>query len=94
MPVCVVRTNFVTTKGQLIRIILFPKEQDNVFQRESYKYLLFLFCLTVGTYIVLVCLIHNYVEVKDLVQKFFDLITITVPPALPVSMTFGIIYAV
>lgn len=29
-----------------------------------------------------------------MVQKFFDLITITVPPALPVSMTFGIIYAV
>jgi hypothetical protein len=27
VPVCVLRTNFVTTKGQLIRIILFPKEQ-------------------------------------------------------------------
>jgi len=26
--------------------------------------------------------------------KFIDLITITVPPSLPVSMTFGIIYAV
>jgi P-type E1-E2 ATPase len=25
IPVCVIRTNFVTTKGQLIRIILFPK---------------------------------------------------------------------
>jgi P-type E1-E2 ATPase len=25
VPVCVVRTNFITTKGQLIRIILFPK---------------------------------------------------------------------
>lgn len=25
IPVCVVKTNFVTTKGQLIRIILFPK---------------------------------------------------------------------
>ena len=89
-----VRTNFVTTKGQLIRIILFPKEQENIFQKESYKYLLFLFCLSVGTFIVLIILIHSYVETKDLVQKFFDLITITVPPALPVSMTFGIIYAV
>lgn len=94
IPVCVVRTNFVTTKGQLIRIILFPKEQENVFQRESSKYLLFLFCLSVGTFIVLVILIYKYVEVKDLVQKFFDLITITVPPSLPVSMTFGIIYAI
>jgi len=25
IPVCVTRTNFVTTKGQLIRIILFPR---------------------------------------------------------------------
>ena len=27
IPVCVTRTNFTTLKGQLIRIILFPKEQ-------------------------------------------------------------------
>jgi cation-transporting ATPase 13A3/4/5 len=94
VPVCVVRTNFVTTKGQLIRIILFPKEQENIFQRDSAKYLLFLFVLAIATYIVLVILIHQYVLVKDLVMKFFDLITITVPPSLPVSMTFGIVYAI
>lgn len=94
VPVCVVRTNFVTTKGQLIRIILFPKEQENVFQRESAKFLLFLFLLAVCTFIVLVILIHSYVQPIDLFTKFIDLITITVPPALPVSMTFGIIYAV
>lgn len=43
---------------------------------------------------MLIILIHDYVVATDLVQKFFDLITITVPPALPVSMTFGIIYAI
>jgi len=90
----VIRTNFVTTKGQLIRIILFPKEQENIFQKESAKYLIFLFVLSVSTYIVLIILIHDYATVSDLVKKFFDLITITVPPALPVSMTFGIIYAI
>lgn len=55
---------------------------------------MFLFLLSVGTYIVLIILIYKYVDAADLVQKFFDLITITVPPALPVSMTFGIIYAI
>ena len=89
-----IRTNFVTIKGQLIRIILFPKEQENIFQKESAKYLIFLFVLSVSTYIVLIILIHDYARVRDLVVKFFDLITITVPPALPVSMTFGIIYAI
>lgn len=28
-----------------------------------------------------------------MIVKFLDLITITVPPGLPVSMTFGIIFA-
>jgi magnesium-transporting ATPase (P-type) len=65
-----------------------------MFQRESSKYLIFLFLLSVSTFIVLVILIHEYAKVTDLVQKFFDLITITVPPSLPVSMTFGIIYAI
>ena len=31
IPVCVIRTNFITMKGQLIRIISFPKEQVNQF---------------------------------------------------------------
>lgn len=53
-----------------------------------------MFCLSICTFIVLIILIYKYVKVTDLVQKFFDLITITVPPALPVSMTFGIIYAI
>lgn len=29
----------------------------------------------------------------DLFVKFLDLVTVTVPPGLPVSMTFGIIFA-
>ena len=29
-----------------------------------------------------------------MIVKFLDLITVTVPPGLPVSMTFGIIFAV
>ena len=94
MPVCVIRTNFVTTKGQLIRIILFPKEKENVFQTDSTKYLFFLFLLSVITFIVMVILIHEYTGAAEMIEKFVDLITITVPPALPVSMTFGVIYAV
>jgi len=54
IPVCVTRTNFVTTKGQLIRIILFPREQQNVFQREAVKFLFFLFALAVTTYVIVV----------------------------------------
>ena len=37
---------------------------------------------------------HNQIKVRDLILKILDLITVTVPPGLPISMTFGIIYAV
>ncbi len=94
IPVCVVRTNFVTTKGQLIRIILFPREQENIFQRQAVKFLFFLFALAILTYVVVVIINYDYEETVDLVIKFIDLILIAVPPALPVSMTFGIIYAI
>lgn len=56
IPICVTRTNFVTTKGQLIRIILFPREQQNVFQREAVKFLFFLFALAVTTYVIVVAI--------------------------------------
>jgi magnesium-transporting ATPase (P-type) len=41
----------------------------------------------------LIIKLHAIVEPADMIQKFLDLITITVPPGLPVSMTFGIIFA-
>lgn len=34
------------------------------------------------------------INIDDLIIKLIDLILIAVPPALPVSMTFGIIYAI
>ena len=33
------------------------------------------------------------VGIYEFVFKFLDLVTVTVPPGLPLSMTFGIIYA-
>ena len=38
--------------------------------------------------------LRDVVTTLDLIIKFLDLITITVPPALPVSMAFGVIYAI
>ena len=46
------------------------------------------------SYAVVVGLNWEYESTKDIIVKFVDLILIAVPPALPVSMTFGIIYAI
>ena len=39
-------------------------------------------------------IIRQYALPLDLVYGFFSLVTIAVTPALPISMTFGIIYAI
>lgn len=80
-------------KGQLIRVISFPKERENIFEKQSAKFLIFLFCLSVASYGILIAKLHKYADAHTLIIKFLDLITITVPPGLPVSMTFGIIFA-
>lgn len=54
---------------------------------------MFLFGLAVASYCILIIKLHNIASPEDMIVKFLDLITITVPPGLPVSMTFGIIFA-
>lgn len=53
-----------------------------------------MFGFSVVTYIALVAINYEYEDTVDIIMKFIDLILIAVPPGLPVSMTFGIIYAV
>uniref|UniRef100_A0A8D2J9N3 Polyamine-transporting ATPase 13A3 n=1 Tax=Varanus komodoensis TaxID=61221 RepID=A0A8D2J9N3_VARKO len=88
----VVRTGFSTSKGQLVRSILYPKPTDFKLYRDAY---LFLLCLVgvagVGfLYTVVISILH---EVGTILIKSLDIITITVPPALPAALTAGIVYA-
>uniref|UniRef100_A0A671S2V1 Probable cation-transporting ATPase 13A3 n=1 Tax=Sinocyclocheilus anshuiensis TaxID=1608454 RepID=A0A671S2V1_9TELE len=90
----VVRTGFSTAKGQLIRSILYPKPTDFKLYQDAY---LFLLCLVAVASVVfvysLVMKILNQEPVKEIIVKSLDIITITVPPALPAAMTAGIVYA-
>lgn len=90
----VVRTGFSTSKGQLVRSILYPKPTDFKLYRDAY---LFLLCLVVvagiGFIYTIVNSILNEKEVQEIIIKSLDIITITVPPALPAAMTAGIVYA-
>ncbi|XP_034743034.1 probable cation-transporting ATPase 13A3 isoform X3 [Etheostoma cragini] len=90
----VVRTGFSTEKGQLVRSILHPKPTDFKLYRDAY---LFLLCLVgvagIGFIYTVVLSIMNKVPVKTIIIESLDIITITVPPALPAAMTAGIVYA-
>uniref|UniRef100_A0A673K3P9 Probable cation-transporting ATPase 13A3 n=1 Tax=Sinocyclocheilus rhinocerous TaxID=307959 RepID=A0A673K3P9_9TELE len=88
----VVQTGFSTAKGQLIRSILYPKPTDFKLYRDAY---LFLLCLVAVASVVFVySLVMKIInQVKEIIVKSLDIITITVPPALPAAMTAGIVYA-
>ncbi|KAL1265956.1 hypothetical protein QQF64_003983, partial [Cirrhinus molitorella] len=90
----VVRTGFSTSKGQLIRSILYPKPTDFKLYRDAYMFLLCLVAVASVVFLYsLVMKIINQEPVKEIIVKSLDIITITVPPALPAAMTAGIVYA-
>uniref|UniRef100_A0A671Z3S3 Polyamine-transporting ATPase 13A3 n=1 Tax=Sparus aurata TaxID=8175 RepID=A0A671Z3S3_SPAAU len=86
----VVRTGFSTAKGQLVRSILYPKPTDFKLYRDAY---LFLLCLVAVAGIGFVYSIVLSIMNKTIIIESLDIITITVPPALPAAMTAGIVYA-
>ncbi|KAJ4943583.1 hypothetical protein JOQ06_006082 [Pogonophryne albipinna] len=90
----VVRTGFNTAKGQLVRSILYPKPTDFKLYRDAYLFLLCLVAIAgIGFVYSIVLSILNKVPAKTIIIESLDIITITVPPALPAAMTAGIVYA-
>ncbi|XP_008285779.1 probable cation-transporting ATPase 13A3 [Stegastes partitus] len=90
----VVRTGFSTAKGQLVRSILYPKPTDFKLYRDAYLFLLCLVAVAgIGFVYSIVLSVMNKVPAKTIIIESLDIITITVPPALPAAMTAGIVYA-
>ncbi|XP_053566183.1 polyamine-transporting ATPase 13A3 [Bombina bombina] len=90
----IVRTGFSTSKGELIRSILYPKPTDFKLYRDAYLFLLCLVAVAgIGFIYTVVNSVLNEVPASIIVIESLDIITITVPPALPAAMTAGIVYA-
>lgn len=90
----VVRTGFNTSKGELVKSILFPRPIEFRFYEDSIKFISLLFCVaTVGV----VYTIHLYkdrgADLQTIIIRGLDIITIVVPPALPLAMTAGQVYS-
>ena len=89
------KTSFDTVKGNLIRSILFPKEIEQNFKKESVKYIIIMAILSVGGFLVSLPFLKKnagYTNTEILI-KALDLVTTTVPPALPTCLGVGISYA-
>ncbi|XP_035764116.1 probable cation-transporting ATPase 13A3 [Neolamprologus brichardi] len=87
-------SGFSTAKGQLVRSILYPKPTDFKLYRDAYVFLLCLVAVAgIGFVYSIVLSIMNEVPAKAIIIESLDIVTITVPPALPAAMTAGIVYA-
>ncbi|KIM94990.1 hypothetical protein OIDMADRAFT_171985 [Oidiodendron maius Zn] len=89
-----VRTGFNTTKGALVRSMLFPKPSGFKFYRDSFRYISVMGGVAMLGFIVSFV---NFVRLKLawhlIIVRALDLITIVVPPALPATLTIGTNFA-
>mmetsp|Transcript_11776 Transcript_11776/g.11735 ORF Transcript_11776/g.11735 Transcript_11776/m.11735 type:complete len:187 (+) Transcript_11776:572-1132(+) len=90
----VIRTNFNTMKGSLIKSILYPKPNRFSFYADSMKFVGVLSILPVIGFLATLHISLKYLATKDIIFKGLDLITVTVPPALPAAMSAGVVFAV
>lgn len=74
--VVVVRTGFSTSKGELVKSILYQKPMGFKFYQDSLRFILFLFCVAfIGMTYVIVILAIKGVRTQDLVIRALDIIT-------------------
>ncbi|KAG9018165.1 hypothetical protein FRB90_012009 [Tulasnella sp. 427] len=91
----VVRTGFNTTKGSLVRSMLFPKPMGFKFYRDSMRFIIFLAGLAgLGFMASAVQFVELGVKWHTIVLRALDLITVVVPPALPATLSIGTSFAI
>lgn len=91
----VVRTGFDTTKGALVRSMLFPKPMGFKFYRDSLRFIGFLAGIAALGF---TASSFNFVKLgiawHTIIVRALDLITVVVPPALPATLSIGTTFAI
>ncbi|GAA5949133.1 hypothetical protein JCM3765_004021 [Sporobolomyces pararoseus] len=91
----VLRTGFNTTKGALVRSMLFPKPFGFAFYRDSFRFIGVLGMVAVlGFLASSVNFVKLGISWSVIVIRALDLVTIVVPPALPATMAIGTSFAI
>ncbi|EIW82801.1 Ca-transporting ATPase [Coniophora puteana RWD-64-598 SS2] len=91
----VVRTGFSTTKGALVRSMLFPKPMGFKFYRDSMRFIAVLAGIAgLGFCVSAVQFVRLGIPWITILVRALDLITVVVPPALPATLSIGTSFAI
>ncbi|XP_066997262.2 polyamine-transporting ATPase 13A3 [Anabrus simplex] len=89
----VMRTGFLTAKGNLVRSILYPPPADFKFDQDTYKFIFILAIIAaLGVLYTVIYKVLRHLPASSVAIKALDIITIVIPPALPATMTMGKLY--
>jgi len=84
----VTNTGFLTTKGSLVRDILYPKEIKFQFTTDALKFVAIMFLVAVlGFFGILAVMLNQHILVETFISRTINMITTAVPPALPAAMS-------
>ena len=90
----VTRTGWFTTKGSLILSILYPAPSSFRFVEQSYRFVGLLFLVSLVGFVISIYQLQRVGASAGLiVLRGMDLITIVVPPSLPLALSVGTNYA-
>ncbi|KIK67306.1 hypothetical protein GYMLUDRAFT_69495 [Collybiopsis luxurians FD-317 M1] len=91
----VVRTGFDTTKGALVRSMLFPKPVGFKFYRDSMRFIAVLAGIALlGFSVSAIQFVRIGLKWQTILIRALDLITVVVPPALPATLSIGTSFAI
>eukprot|EP00775_Hariotina_reticulata_P010483 gene10483-10642_t len=91
----VVRTRFYSAKGQLLRSILHPRDGSDSFLRDSIIFIAVMLVACIGIFVwAAVALASIGAKPGRIAVRFFDMITVAVPPALPACLTIAQVFSI
>ena len=96
LPLMITRDiGFATTKGALVRSMLFPKPIGFKFYRDSIRFIGVLAGIAgLGFCASAVQFVRLGIPWRTIVLRALDLITVVVPPALPATLSIGTSFAI
>ena len=89
----VIRTNFDTFKGSMVKSIMYPRPTRYHFFRDALIFISMFGVFAIIGFLITLQFFIGVLTTKQMILKLGNIITIAVPPALPAAMSAGVVYS-